>query len=344
MATPLLSVRNLTLHYAAGGGRVVRAVDGVSFDMPDRGEALAVVGESGSGKSSLANALMRLLPKNALPLGGSIRLDGQDILALSDEQYRRQVRWRRMAMVFQGSMSVLNPVLRVGEQIIEPLLLDRSVDRRAAKKRAESLLERVGLPAALYDRYAHELSGGQKQRVVIATALVMGPDLLILDEPTSALDVSVQAQIMNLLKELKADPGMAMIFITHDIGLASDLCDRIAVAYAGEHVELGTAEQVLLAPGHPYTQRLLRSLPRLRGGTMPEPMPGEPADLSAVPSGCRFHPRCPSCFDPCPRHHPPPFAVGTGGVATCWLLDPVREGTRSSPGPELVPAGAVPHA
>ncbi|MDQ3514999.1 MAG: ABC transporter ATP-binding protein [Chloroflexota bacterium] len=333
MATPLLSVRDLTLHYAAGGGRVVRAVDGVSFDIPERGEALAVVGESGSGKSSLANALMRLLPKNAVALGGSVMLDGQDILALSDEQYRRQVRWRRMAMVFQGSMSVLNPVLRVGEQIVEPLLLDGTVDRRTAKKRAESLLERVGLPTALYDRYAHELSGGQKQRVVIATALVMGPDLLILDEPTSALDVSVQAQIMNLLKDLKADPGMAMIFITHDIGLASDLCDRIAVAYAGEHVELGTAEQVLLAPGHPYTQRLLRSLPRLRGGTMPEPMPGEPADLAAVPPGCRFHPRCPSCFGPCPEHHPPAFAVGTGGAATCWLLDPARAAIASDGAP-----------
>lgn len=326
MATPLLDVQHLTLHYAAGG-RVVRAVDGVSFVIERRGEALGVVGESGSGKSSLAHALMRLLPKNVASFGGRMMLDGTDLMALSEEQHRRQIRWRRMAMVFQGAMSVLNPVIRVGEQIIEPLEVNGRTEKRAARRWGEELLERVGLPTSLYDRYPHELSGGQKQRVVIATALVLNPDLLILDEPTSALDVSIQAQIMNLLKDLKDDPGISMLFITHDIGLASDLCDRIAVAYAGEHVELGTAEHVLLEPRHPYTRLLLGSLPRLHGTTRPQPMPGEPADLTAVPSGCRFHPRCPHCFEPCPENHPAPFPLPDAGHASCWLLDPKHAGT-----------------
>ena len=322
----LLDVRDLHLHYSAGG-RIVRAVDGVSFGIEGRGEAVGVVGESGSGKTSLANALMRLLPKGVARFDGSIRLDGKELTALSDEAYRREVRWRRIAMVFQGAMNVLNPVLRVGDQVAEPLLLDDHVDKRAARRRVEGLLERVGLSADLYGRYPHELSGGQKQRVVIATALVLDPDLLILDEPTSALDVSVQAQIMNLLKGLKEDPGISMIFITHDIGLASDLCDTIAVAYAGEHVEYGPAEQVLVKPHHPYTQLLLASLPRLHGTERPRPMPGEPPDPTAMPHGCRFHPRCPYRFDACDRH-PPPIPTAASGHALCWLNDSGVAGER----------------
>ncbi|MDP9364759.1 MAG: ABC transporter ATP-binding protein [Chloroflexota bacterium] len=315
----LLEVRDLYLHYGAGG-RTVRAVDGVSFAIEDKGEAVGVVGESGSGKTSLANALMRLLPKGVLRFDGAIRLDGRDLTALSDDAYRREIRWRRIAMVFQGAMNVLNPVLRVGDQIVEPLRLDRRVDKRTARARGEALLERVGLPAGLYTRYPHELSGGQKQRVVIATALVLEPDLLILDEPTSALDVRVQAQIMDLLKDLKQDPGMSMIFITHDIGLASDLCDTIAVAYAGEHVEYGSAERVLLEPRHPYTRLLLDSLPRLHGTERPRPMPGDPPDPTDLPHGCRFHPRCPHRFDACDRH-PPPLPIADDGHARCWLND-----------------------
>ena len=317
---PLLEVTDLRLSYHAEG-HVVRAVDGMSFAIAGKGEALGVVGESGSGKSSLANALMRLLPKNTAALSGSVRLDGQELTSLSDEQFRRQVRWRRMAMVFQGAMNVLNPVLRVGVQIAEPLLLDRTMSKPAARARAEELLERVGLGAAFAARYPHELSGGQKQRAVIATALALNPDLLILDEPTSALDVSVQAQILDLLKDLKADPGIAMIFITHDIALASDLCDQIAVAYAGEHVEIGPAERVLLAPRHPYTALLLESLPKLRGDAVPLPMPGSPPDPANLPHGCRFHPRCPLRFDAC-DDHPPPIPLSDGGHARCWLTDP----------------------
>src|SRR5688572_17765310 len=189
--SPLLQVTDLHLHYRSAG-RIVRAVDGVSFTIPRRGEAVGVVGESGSGKTSLAVALMRLLPKSTARFDGSIRLNGQELTELSDEEYRRQIRWRRIAMVFQGAMNVLNPVLKVGAQVAEPLLLDGRMDRRAADRRVGELLERVGLSAAIAARYPHELSGGQKQRVVIATALVLNPDLLILDEPTSALDVSIQ--------------------------------------------------------------------------------------------------------------------------------------------------------
>ncbi len=315
---PLLEVRDLVLHYRAGD-HVVCAVDGVSFAIERRGEALGVVGESGSGKSSLANAVMRLLPKNVAAFSGSILLDGEDLAALSDERFRRDIRWSRIAMVFQGAMNVLNPVLRIGDQIAEPMLLPGRLDRDEARRRTDDLLERVGLGAAMARRYPHELSGGQKQRAVIAIALALDPDLLILDEPTSALDVSVQAQIMNLLKDLKQDPGIAMMFITHDIGLASDLCDRIAVAYAGEHAEIGPAERILQAPEHPYTRLLLASLPRLHGDAPPIPMPGTPPDPANLPDGCRFRPRCPWRFDRC-TEHPPPLPLPDGGHARCWLV------------------------
>ncbi len=316
---PLLEVRDLVLHYQAGE-HLVRAVDGVSFAIERRGEALGVVGESGSGKSSLANALMRLLPKDVAAFSGSIRLDGEELTALSDERFRREIRWSRIAMVFQGAMNVLNPVLRIGDQIAEPMLLPGRFERDAARRRTDDLLERVGLGTTMARRFPHELSGGQKQRAVIAIALALEPEVLILDEPTSALDVSVQAQIMNLLKDLKQDPGIAMMFITHDIGLASDLCDRIAVAYAGEHVETGPAERMLRSPAHPYSRLLLASLPRLHGNAPPRAMPGNPPDPANLPSGCRFRSRCPWRFERCDAH-PPPFLLSDGGHARCWLVE-----------------------
>jgi oligopeptide/dipeptide ABC transporter ATP-binding protein len=322
--TPLLEVDNLTLNYRSEG-RIIRAVDGVSLRIPGPGHAVAIVGESGSGKSSLVNAVMRMLPKNVARFDGAIRLNGRDLRALDDATFDREVRWSQLAMVFQGAMNVLNPVLRVGFQVAETLI-QRGMPHDAALARAADLLERVGLPRSIADRYPHELSGGQKQRVVIATALVGDPALLVLDEPTSALDVSVQAQIMNLLKDLKRDPGIAMIFITHDIGLASDLCDDIAVAYAGQHVEVGPAERVLVEPDHPYTRLLLASLPRLRSDVPPRSMPGEPADPGDPPAGCRFHPRCPLAFAPCATDEPPAIARPDGGHARCWLHDPAVAG------------------
>jgi oligopeptide/dipeptide ABC transporter ATP-binding protein len=317
---PLLEVSDLRLEYATGRGPLP-AVDGVSFDL-DEGEALGVIGESGSGKTSLALALMRLLPRNARLVGGTMRLAGEDIGALSDEAFRRQVRWSRMAMVFQGAMHSLNPVLRVGEQVGERLRAD-GVGATVVQGRVDDLLGRVGLPGGVARRYPHELSGGMKQRVMIATALTHDPSLLILDEPTSALDVSIQAQIMNLLKELKAERGIAMLFITHDLALASDLCDRIAVAYAGQVREIGSAEQVLSEPLDPYTQGLLGSIPSLHDDRPPRFLAGTPPDLREVIAGCRFAPRCPQVFEAC--HRQPPtllsLAARPGQLARCLRLD-----------------------
>jgi peptide/nickel transport system ATP-binding protein len=314
---PLLEVRNLRLHYTSPRG-IVRAVDDVSFDI-ERGEALGIVGESGSGKTSLSLALMRVLPENIQTYGGKVTLDGEDITLLRDEDFRRQIRWQEVSMVFQGAMNSLNPVLKVGFQTAEPMLIRGRFTKTEARQRAENLFRRVGLPKELFDRYAHELSGGMKQRAMIAAALVLDPKLMILDEPTSALDVSIQAQIMNLLKKLKRELGLSMIFVTHDIALSSDICDRLAVMYAGEIVEQGSAEQMFGKPKHPYTQLLLASVPQLRSDTEPQFIPGTPPDLTDPPRGCRFHPRCPHRFDPCDQHFPPPFTVDEGQISRCWL-------------------------
>ena len=282
----LLDVRDLRLHYATRDNPV-RAVDGISFTL-EKGQALGIVGESGSGKTSLSLALMRLLPRNAIDYQGRVELEGEDIMALRDEDFRQRIRWRKLSMVFQGAMNSLNPVLKVGHQVAEPLLAEGRGRNRPAQERALQLFDLARLPVETVDRYPHELSGGMKQRVMIAMALVLDPSLVILDEPTSALDVSIQAQMMNLLKDLKRDLGISFIFITHDIALASDLCDRIAVMYAGEIVEIGGAEDMLTAPQHPYTQKLLGSIPRLDSKEPPQFIPGAPPDLADPPTGCRL--------------------------------------------------------
>jgi oligopeptide/dipeptide ABC transporter ATP-binding protein len=320
--TALLRVDDLRVTYRGERGEV-RAVDGVSFELGAGGEALGLIGESGSGKSSLALALVRLLPPSAL-VTGSARLGGVELLSLPVERYRREVRWRRIALVMQSAMHALNPVLRIGLQVAERLRLE-GVGAREARHQSETLLERVGLPTGTSERYPHELSGGMRQRVLIAMALALRPALLVLDEPTSALDVSIQAQIMNLLKEVRRDDGVSMLFITHDLALASDLCDRVAVLYAGEVRELGSADDVLTAPRDPYTRALLASIPRLHGDVRPGFLPGAPPAAHDMPSGCRFAPRCPSAFEPCAAH--PPALVDVGDrVARCWQVQPLPEG------------------
>ncbi len=316
----LLEVHDLNVAYATERGPL-RAVDGISFDLTE-GEALGIIGESGSGKTSLALALMRLLPANGELAGGSMHLAGDDLGAMTDEMFRKRVRWSRMAMVFQGAMHSLNPVIRVGEQVGERLRAD-GVDKREARTRVLELLTRVGLSAATAERYPHELSGGMKQRVMIATALTHDPPLLILDEPTSALDVSIQAQIMNLLKELKAERSISMLFITHDLALASDLCDRIAVVYAGEVRELGSAEDVLGAPADPYTQRLLAAIPSLHDPTPPQFLRGAPPDLHDDIVGCRFRSRCALAYAACAAA-PPYLEVTPAHWARCWRHDPAE--------------------
>ena len=313
----LLEVHDLAVEYSTERGPL-RAVDGIGFDLAE-GQALGIIGESGSGKTSLAVSLMRLLPSNGRLLDGSVRLAGEELTALDDEAFRTTIRWSRMAMVFQGAMHSLNPVVRVGDQVGERLRSD-GLGKRETRERVEQLLGRVGLPASSAGRYPHELSGGMKQRVMIASALTHDPPLLILDEPTSALDVSIQAQLMNLLKELKAERSITMLFITHDLALASDLCDRVAVVYAGQVRELGTAEQVLTSPADPYTQRLLASIPSLHDPTPPEFLPGAPPDLREGVEGCRFAARCPLVYEPC-TDEPPYLDTGAGHHARCWRHD-----------------------
>jgi len=316
----LLSVRNLVLHYRTRKG-LVRAVDDVSFDL-DAGKTFALVGESGCGKTSTASAILRMLPRNVGSYTGQIELDGKNLMDLDDEAFRTEVRWRRISIVFQGAMNALSPMIPVGKQVAEPLIVHLGADKEEANARAKEALMNVGLPDYTMRQYAHELSGGMKQRVVIAMALAMKPSLVVLDEPTSALDVMTQANIMNLLKGLKKEESLSYLFITHDLGLSSELADVIGIMYAGKLVEVGPAESIYPNPQHPYTQKLLASAPKLRSEEKPDSIPGTPPDLITPPPGCRFHPRCPYAFDRCSVEQPPFF--GEVDQAACWLLEPGR--------------------
>lgn len=313
----MLDVSAIKLYYRTRRG-VVKAVDNVSFQLRD-GETLGLVGESGCGKSSTALAMMRLLPRNVEQYEGQVLLDDQNIMELDEAAFRRQIRWRKMSMVFQGAMNSLNPVLKVGFQVAEPLILHQNMKKREALQKAKDLFYLVGLPPEFIDRYPHELSGGMKQRVILSMALVLNPNIVILDEPTSALDVSIQAQIMNLLKQLKKDRDISMLFITHDIALASDLCDKIAVMYAGQILEIGPSENILLNPQHPYTQKLIASVPRLRDDHMPEFIPGAPPDLVGTFMGCRFYPRCSESKQDFQEKDPPFVEIEPGHHVRCWL-------------------------
>ena len=313
----ILKVNNIHVHYSTAKG-VLPAVAGVSFSIDD-GKTLGIVGESGAGKSSLALALMRTLPRNVITFTGAIELEKINCLKLTEEEFRKQIRWQKIALVFQGAMDSLTPVIKVGKQVAEPLLLKPGVKPKQAYATAQQFLEMVRLPLEVFHRYPHELSGGMKQRVMTAMALILKPKLLILDEPTSALDVIIQAQIMNLLKRFKRELRLSTLFITHDLALASDLCDSIAVMYAGEIIEMGAAEELLLEPKHPYSQKLLASLPRLSEDTQPEFIPGAPPDMTQRLPGCYFQPRCHRALKCCLSKHPPDFKLPSGQLVKCWL-------------------------
>ena len=313
-----LEVEGLTLEYATSRGPL-RAVDSVSFSIERAGTALGLIGETGSGKSSLVMALARILPRNVDRYSGRVFFDGKEIMGLSNDAYRRTIRWKQVSVVFQGSMNGFNPVLKLGRQLTERMVLEPGADKNAAREKALGLLKDVGLPPEIFNSYPHELSGGMRQRAAIAMALCLDPRLMILDEPTSALDVSVQAQIMNLLKKLKGELGISMIFITHDIALASEISDDLGVMYAGQLRELGSAEDVMLRPADPYTQELLASIPRLHGGVAPKFVSGTAPDPMDLPAGCRFRLRCPKAFDRCVED-PPLQAAGDGHPARCWLV------------------------
>lgn len=313
---PLLRVQDICLYFRTTRG-VVQAVDGVSFGL-DRGQALAVLGESGSGKSSLARAILRLLPRNAHTYTGRVLLNGADVMSLDEERFRREVRWSGISLVVQAAMNSLNPVIRVGEQVMEPLVIHRHLSRERARERAAEVLRLVGVPVNFLDRYPFELSGGMRQRAVIAMALAADPPLVILDEPTSALDVLTQANIMNVLKGIKGASGRSFLLITHDIATASELADRVAVMYAGQLVEVGDAANFFPDPLHPYSRKLIASVPRLWGGSKPDFIPGQPPSLIDPSRGCRFAPRCTFRFQQC-REEPPLVELEPGRWVKCWL-------------------------
>jgi len=315
--TNLLELQKLTLHFRTTRGPV-QAVDGVNFSL-SHGEAVVVLGESGCGKSSLAKAILRLLPRNVQTYSGKVLLDDIELMAMEEEEFRKNIRWARISMVPQAAMNALNPVLKVGEQVAEPMVVHSGVTKDEAMNNARKMFQHVGVPVDFLDRYAFELSGGMRQRVAIAMALVTAPDLIILDEPTSALDVLTQANIMNVLKRIKQELGVSYILITHDIATSSELADRVAVMYAGQIVEEGDARRFFTEPLHPYAQKLMASVPRLRSDQEPDFIMGRPPSLLDPPKGCRFAPRCHKRFAKCGEE--PPVFNKDGRLVKCWLYE-----------------------
>jgi peptide/nickel transport system ATP-binding protein len=334
---PLLVVRDLVVEFHTRDG-VAKVINGVSFDL-HAGETLAVLGESGSGKSVTAQAIMGILDSPpARIVSGSVTCKGRSLFEMSEEE-RRNVRGREIAMIFQDALSALNPVFPVGWQIAEVLRARDGQSKTDATRRAIELMDLVKIPAArarIHD-YPHQFSGGMRQRVMIAMALALRPSILIADEPTTALDVTVQAQIMDLLAELRRQEGMAMILITHDLGVVADVADRIAVMYAGRIVESGPVRTIFNAAAHPYTQALLESIPRIRddGGELAPgarrlaAIDGQPPDLATLPPGCAFHPRCGHVMERCLIERPPELDLGGRHGARCWLVaEPAAPGAQ----------------
>jgi peptide/nickel transport system ATP-binding protein len=322
---PLLEVDRLVMRYKIKAGEV-SAVEDVSFTV-HQGEAVGLVGESGCGKTSVALSLLRLLPSNAEYVSGEIRLNGEDLLFLSNEEMRQR-RWKEISMVFQGAMNSWNPVYRVGDQIRETLDTHyRGVmDYEAQRTHMEKLFSAVGLPPSMLDRYPHEYSGGMRQRAVIAMALACSPQLIIADEPTTALDVIVQDQILKELKRIQQDLGMSIIYISHDIAVIAEVTDSLGVMYAGKLVEYGPTASVFARPRHPYAYLLLRSTPSISGPRRQlAPLEGEPPDMLDPPTGCRFHPRCPFATEQCVRDEPPLEEIGGGHRVACWHHEQVPE-------------------
>jgi oligopeptide transport system ATP-binding protein len=326
---PLLAVRELRTEFASEDG-IVHAVNGISYDL-DEGEALGLVGESGCGKSVSALSLLRLIPQPpGRIVGGEIRFRGRDLLRLREDDLRR-IRGNDIAMIFQDPMTSLNPVLTIGRQIGEALELHKGMDRKAARNRSIELLEMVGIPSAhgRIDDYPHQFSGGMRQRVMIAMAISCEPRVLIADEPTTALDVTIQAQILDLIQRLRRELGMAVVLISHDLGVVAGICDRIAVMYAGYIVEEATAEDLFADPRHPYTLGLLRSVPRIDQPPRDRliPIEGVPPDLVRLPPGCPFAPRCAYAVDRSEEENPVLQPVADGHRVACWV--DVREGQTS---------------
>ncbi|MBF2052884.1 MAG: ABC transporter ATP-binding protein [Candidatus Sericytochromatia bacterium] len=318
----LLRVKDLATHFKTEEG-IVKAVDGVDFEVR-RGEVLGVVGESGCGKSMTSMSILRLVPK---PQGqivrGELMFDGQDLLKLSEDEMRK-IRGNSISLISQDPMTSLNPVLTVGEQIMEAIQLHQGLDKQAAKNKAIEMLRKVGIPSPeeRVDQYPHQFSGGMRQRAIIAMALSCEPKLLIADEPTTALDVTIQAQILDLMREIKEKENAGIIFITHDMGVVAEMCDFVCVMYAGKVVEAADVFTLFKTPAHPYTEGLLKSIPRLDDvKERLDPIDGQPPSLSKLPPGCSFAARCPEAQDICRKQEPELKQVGVNQFARCLMRD-----------------------
>lgn len=301
---PLLQVKNLKMYYKTLRG-YVQAVDDVSFEV-NKEDSFGLVGESGCGKTSCALTILKLLPSNARIVKGDIIFEGKDLVKMKDKDLRREIRWKRISMIFQGAMNALHPTYNIGRQISEAIILhDDSINKSEALERAGKFLELVGLEQDKINRYPHELSGGMKQRVVTAMALACNPALVIADEPTTALDVIIQAQVLKVMKELRSKLKVAWMLITHDLSLITETCNKLAIMYAGKIVECGDLASLYKETLHPYTEKLLTSFPSIVGPVRElSSIPGFPPDLLNPPKGCRFHPRCPQAMEICKREEP----------------------------------------
>jgi oligopeptide/dipeptide ABC transporter ATP-binding protein len=322
MTTPLLHVSNLQTHFFTfRGSRVIKAVDSVCFVLND-GETLGLVGESGCGKTTTCLSIVGLLPPAGRIVGGSIEFEGEDLARLPPRAMRR-VRGRRIAMILQDPMASLNPLFTIYRQVAEPAFFHQRLRGRSLKERVRSLLEavRIPSPAVRMREYPHQMSGGMRQRIVGAIALSGGPRLIIADEPTTNLDVTIQAQYLNLLKELQRETGVALIFVTHDLGIVAQMCDKVAVMYAGKIVEYRAVRELFSDPKHPYTKALLGSVPKLGSKEPLDTIPGQPPNLASLPPGCHFHPRCAVARPQCSLEEPRNFNLGDGGIVRCWLVD-----------------------
>jgi oligopeptide/dipeptide ABC transporter ATP-binding protein len=320
---PLLEVKELSTHFvSAAGTRVVRAVNDVSFTL-HAGETLGIVGESGSGKSTLALTILRILPPAARIVQGQINFEGENLLDKSDSEMQH-IRGKRIAMILQDPMASLNPLFSIGDQVAEPMRVHEHMGRGGAWARAKELLGavRISAPETRVREYPHQMSGGMRQRIVGAIAISCEPALLIADEPTTSLDLTIQAQYLSLLSDLQKRYHLALIFITHNLGIVAKMCDKVAVMYAGRMVESGPVRQIFNRPAHPYTEALLRSIPRLTDKRERlTAIEGQPPDMTSPPSGCAFHPRCPKAIERCQEQDPPTFEVAEDQRARCWLAD-----------------------
>jgi len=317
---PVLQVENLTTNYKTLRGWV-HAAENVNFDL-EKGEAMGLVGESGCGKTTIALSLLKLLPSAGRIRQGRILLNGQDVVKMNDRQVRK-IRWKEIAIIFQGAMNALNPVFKVSDQIVEAIKThEPGVSKSAARDRVSALFEMVGIDPGRMDNYPHEFSGGMRQRALIAMALSTDPEVLVADEPGTALDVVVQAQILKLLRDLKDKLNLAMVFISHDLSIVAETCDKLAIMYAGHMVEYGTAKAVFAKPLHPYTQGLLGAFPSIKAVRQKlTSIPGQPPDLLDPPTGCRFNPRCPYVMDICHSVEPKLLlAEGPEHLAKCHLF------------------------